>query len=106
MVRDAKKLWLNYYNSLSFKYDILSILPTDFYFLYTGLFCDFNIPCSIIIRLNRLIKIYRLVECFDKIETRTNFPNVFRISKMISIILVVIHLNACLYFYMSYLIGK
>lgn len=91
LVRDSKKLWTNYYRSLSFKLDVISSLPTDFYFVYSGLYCDFQIPCSVIIRMNRLVKIYRLVECFDKIETRTNYPNAFRISKMIFIILVVIH---------------
>ncbi|RWS05200.1 cyclic nucleotide-gated cation channel alpha-3-like protein [Dinothrombium tinctorium] len=62
-------------------------------------------PCPVIVRLNRLFKCHRLLEFFDRTETRTNFPNAFRIAKLIFIILVVIHWNACLYFAMSYIIG-
>lgn len=88
------------------KLDILSLLPTDLFYVATGLDCtDEMIPCPVILRLNRLFKIYRQAEFFDRTETRTNFPNVFRVSKLIFIILVVIHWNGCLYFAVSYMIG-
>ena len=47
----------------------------------------------------------RVAEFFDKTETRTNFPNAFRILKVILTILVLIHWNACLFFWISYGIG-
>ena len=46
-----------------------------------------------------------MVEFFDKTETRTNFPNTFRITKVVMYILVLIHWNACLFFAISFYIG-
>ena len=105
-MRNSNRLLRNYLRRFSFKLDLFSILPTDIYLIRKGLHCDFQaIPCSVIVRLNRLLRIHRMIACFDRIETRTNFPNAFRIGKLIFIILVVIHWNGCFYFYMSYLIG-
>lgn len=47
----------------------------------------------------------RLWEWFERTETDTNYPNVFRICKVVLAILVLIHWNACLYFAISYAIG-
>ncbi|MPC35994.1 Cyclic nucleotide-gated cation channel subunit A [Portunus trituberculatus] len=44
-------------------------------------------------------------EFFNKTETRTNFPNAFRICKVVLYILIIIHWNACFYFAISYGIG-
>lgn len=46
-----------------------------------------------------------MLEFFDKTETRTNFPNAFRITKVVLYILVLIHWNACLFFALSFFIG-
>ena len=97
-------------------------------------------PCLVIIRLNRLLRwnfqfhfysssiryfrIDRMFEFFDKTESRTTFPNAFRlwqkiniifeiqpqniyfrITKVIIYIVIIIHWNACLYFSISYAIG-
>ncbi|KFM78970.1 Cyclic nucleotide-gated channel cone photoreceptor subunit alpha, partial [Stegodyphus mimosarum] len=67
--------------------------------------CYLHVPCVIIFRLNRLLRFHRLLEFFDRTETRTNFPYAFRIAKLIFYILVIIHWNACLYFAVSYAIG-
>lgn len=107
LVRDSNKLLLNYITSTTLKLDIISLIPTDLFYIVTGINCkDGQIPCPVIVRLNRLFKIHRLLECIDRTETRTNFPNAFRIFKLIFIILVVIHWNACFYFAMSSYIGK
>ena len=65
-----------------------------------------------------------MFEFFDKTETRTTFPNAFRfrsiiqiynffiphiwyrITKVIIYIVIIIHWNACVYFSISYAIGK
>ena len=44
-------------------------------------------------------------EFFEKTETLTNYPNMFRICKIVFYILVIIHWNACLYFAISFAIG-
>ena len=105
MVKDSKLLRAAYRKSNWFKKDLLSILPTDFfYFLFPGE-CYYQIPCNVIVRLNRIAKIERMFQFFDKTETTTSIPNAFRILKIVFYILVLIHWNACLYFTVSFYIG-
>ena len=82
----------------SYILDFLSIFPTDFaYFLFSSS-CYEQIPCPVIVRLNRILRIYRMMDFFNKTETRTSSPNAFRISKIIFYLLILIHWDACLYF--------
>lgn len=107
LVKDVRRLNDAYFNSFRFRLDLLSILPTDLYFFFGGLHCTPSIgyPCSVIVRLNRLLRFYRISDCFDRTETRTSFPYIFRIGKLIFYILILIHWNACIYFAISYFIG-
>ncbi|XP_043247661.1 cyclic nucleotide-gated cation channel alpha-3-like [Amphibalanus amphitrite] len=105
VVRDARKLRLNYVRSVHFILDIISVLPTDLLYLYLGTECYYYVPCPCIVRINRVLRYPRMSEYFDRTETRTIFPNAFRISKVVLYILVLIHWNACLYFALSYAIG-
>ena len=52
------------------------------------------------------IRIDRMFEFFDKTESRTTFPNAFRITKVIIQTMIIIHWNACVYFSISYAIGQ
>ncbi|XP_076347870.1 cyclic nucleotide-gated channel alpha-3-like [Tachypleus tridentatus] len=105
LVRDAKRLFSNYMRSTYFKLDVFSLLPTDIMYCVLGVSCEERVPCSVIVRLNRLLRWHRMLEFFDRTETRTNFPYAFRITKLIFYILVIIHWNACIYFSVSYCIG-
>ncbi|KAG1714730.1 Cyclic nucleotide-gated channel cone photoreceptor subunit alpha [Nymphon striatum] len=105
MVTDAKKLRKNYFKSFQFKLDVISILPTDLLYFATGTTCHIQVPCPVVVRMNRLTKFPRMLNFFNRTETRTNFPNVFRILKVVLYILIIIHWNACFYFAMSYSIG-
>ncbi|XP_039728430.1 cyclic nucleotide-gated channel alpha-3 [Pteropus medius] len=98
MVRDGKRLWQHYTKTLYFKLDVLALVPTDLAYLKLGV----NYPE---LRFNRLLKLTRLFEFFDRTETRTNYPNVFRIGNLVLYILVIIHWNACIYFAISKFIG-
>ncbi|XP_058134115.1 cyclic nucleotide-gated channel alpha-3 [Dasypus novemcinctus] len=98
LVRDAARLWTHYRQTCHFKLDVLALLPTDLAYLQLGL----NYPE---LRFNRLLKLARLFEFFDRTETRTSYPNVFRIGNLVLYILVIIHWNACLYFAVSKAIG-
>nr|CAH8848918.1 unnamed protein product [Trichobilharzia regenti] len=93
LVRDKEKLKHAYFKRNEFIIDIIAILPTDlFYFIpQLGHYAAW-------LRFNRLLKIYRSFEFVDRTETRTNRPNLFRISMLTTYILVLIHLNACIYF--------
>lgn len=97
-MKDTKKLMVNYRKKAQFKYDIISMLPTDIFMIKVG----YNNPE---LRFNRLFKMARLFEFFDRTETRTNYPNIFRISNLVLYILVIIHWNACIFFAISKTIG-
>ncbi|XP_009321914.1 PREDICTED: cyclic nucleotide-gated cation channel alpha-3 [Pygoscelis adeliae] len=98
LVQDEKKLQEHYTKTFQFKLDVLSLLPTDLAYLKLGL----NYPE---LRFNRLLRISRLFEFFDRTETRTNYPNMFRIGNLVLYILIIIHWNACIYFAISKVIG-
>uniref|UniRef100_A0A8C5LSB6 Cyclic nucleotide gated channel subunit alpha 3 n=1 Tax=Leptobrachium leishanense TaxID=445787 RepID=A0A8C5LSB6_9ANUR len=98
LVKDAKKLKEHYSKTLQFKLDILSLLPTDLAYIKVGL----NYPE---LRFNRLLRFARMFEFFDRTETRTNYPNFFRIGNLVLYILIIIHWNACIYFAISKAIG-
>lgn len=46
-----------------------------------------------------------MLEFFQRTETRTNYPNVLRISNLVMYIVIIIHWNACLYYSFSKAIG-
>ncbi|KAM4547808.1 cyclic nucleotide-gated channel alpha-3 isoform 4-T4 [Odontesthes bonariensis] len=98
LVKDSKKLRDKYRTTSQFKYDMISMIPTDLLFLQYG----YNNPEF---RFNRLCKISRLFEFFERTETRTSFPNMFRISNLVLYILIIIHWNACVFFAISKTIG-
>ncbi|XP_007501130.1 cyclic nucleotide-gated cation channel alpha-3 isoform X2 [Monodelphis domestica] len=98
MVKDTEKLKKHYMKMIQFKLDVLSLVPTDLAYLKMGL----NYPE---LRFNRLLKFARLFEFFDRTETRTNYPNMFRIGNLVLYILIIIHWNACIYFAISKVIG-
>ncbi|XP_065110998.1 cyclic nucleotide-gated channel alpha-3 [Paramisgurnus dabryanus] len=98
LVKDSKKLWEQYKKAPQFKSDVISMIPTDLIMLKVG----YNNPE---LRFNRLFKMARLFEYFDRTETRTNFPNIFRIGNLVLYILIIIHWNGCIFFAISKTIG-
>eukprot|EP00064_Thunnus_orientalis_P015511 superscaffoldBa00002884_g15565 len=98
LVRDEKVLKEKYMKTQQFKMDVISIFPTDIIFFAIGI----DNPEW---RFNRLFKLARLFEFFDRTETRTNFPNIFRIGNLVLYIIIIIHWNACLYFAISKVLG-
>ncbi|XP_039600620.1 cyclic nucleotide-gated cation channel alpha-3 [Polypterus senegalus] len=98
LVKDSKKLREYYMKTLQFKFDVLSMVPTDIASIKVGN----NYPE---LRFNRLLRFARMFEFFDRTETRTNYPNIFRIGNLVLYILIIIHWNACIYFAISKSIG-
>lgn len=98
LVKDSKKLWEFYKKTPQFRYDMIAMIPTDILMVQVG----FNNPE---LRFNRLFKLSRLFEFFDRTETRTNFPNIFRIGNLVLYILIIIHWNACIFFAISKTLG-
>lgn len=106
LVRDAAKLRKHYFSTKGWRLDLLSMLPTDIaYMWWPPSSCNAKVPCPVIVRINRLLRLPRLLEWFDRTETATGYPNAFRICKVVLAILVLIHWNACLYFAISYALG-
>ena len=100
LVRCPRRLGLRYMRTASFKLDIISILPTDLFYLvsYQG-------TSSVYVRFNRFFKMMRMREFFDRTVTVTSYPNVVRVINLILDILIIIHWNACIYFQVSSWIG-
>lgn len=106
MVKDTKLLRRNYFkSSANYIVDILSIFPTDFAYFAFSSKCHEQIPCPVVVRLNRILRFDRMVEFFDKTETRTSYPNAFRIFKIILNLLILIHWDSCFYFVVSFYVG-
>lgn len=97
MVRDVKRLSVRYLKTVKFSMDIVSVLPLDFGYIWYGF--------KAILRLNRIIKFWRLREFFHMAETHTNFPNLIRVSNLVLYIIIIIHWNACFYYGISEQIG-
>uniref|UniRef100_A0A3Q3DS93 Cyclic nucleotide gated channel subunit alpha 4 n=1 Tax=Hippocampus comes TaxID=109280 RepID=A0A3Q3DS93_HIPCM len=98
LIRDLGRLKTRYLRSGRFFRDLASLLPTDLFYLVFGI-------QAATVRINRLLRTPRLIEALDRMETRTSYPNTFRITKLMIYIFVLIHWNACLYFTLSDYIG-
>ncbi|XP_023286606.1 cyclic nucleotide-gated cation channel alpha-4, partial [Seriola lalandi dorsalis] len=98
LIKDLAQLKNRYLHSKHFLRDLASLMPTDFLYFAFGI----QTP---MVRINRLLRLPRLSEALDRMETRTSYPNTFRISKLMIYIFVLIHWNACLYFALSSYIG-
>ncbi|XP_078100506.1 cyclic nucleotide-gated channel rod photoreceptor subunit alpha [Sander vitreus] len=98
LVKDEQKLRERYMVSFQFKLDLISMIPTDLLYFVFG----FKYPE---IRLNKLFRFNRMLEFFQRTETRTNYPNALRISNLVMYIVIIIHWNACLYYSFSKAIG-
>lgn len=94
-----RRLRETYIHTLQSKLDICSILPTDLLYLLVGM------SYTPLLRFNRLLRLSRLFELFERTETRTSYPNTFRICKLVLYILVIIHWNACVYYSFSKVLG-
>lgn len=98
LVKDLTLLKKRYLRSKLFLGDLVSLLPTDFLYFVFG-------TQTALVRINRLLRVTRLNEALDRMETRTSYPNTFRITKLMVYIFVLIHWNACFYFALSSYIG-
>lgn len=98
LVKDSKKLRLNYISKLAFKIDCLSIVPLDLFYFACGL-------NKVILRLPRLLRLHRLLELRSTTETHSRFPNFLRLCFLVAMVLLIFHWNACFYFLLSKWIG-
>lgn len=97
---DSRKMALHYLKSWAFRVDIVSLVPLDWLYIIPAIGVT-----STAVRLNRVLRIPRIVMFFNRVESRSNWPNVIRISTIMLYISLIIHWNACFYFLISMSIG-
>ncbi|VDD92346.1 unnamed protein product [Enterobius vermicularis] len=97
LVRDLQRIRKVYLKSRQFRVDLLSILPIDLLIR--------PIRACPYIRFTRLVRYPRFTDFIDRTETRTTFPNAFRVCCVVFYIVVIIHWNGCIYFCISEWIG-
>lgn len=85
-------------NKLDFKLDVLSILPYDILYFAVG-------SNQTIIRIPRVLRIYRVLQLFHKCERKTRYPNLLRSCVVVLAFSLIFHWNACFYFTISESIG-
>ncbi|CAB3219872.1 unnamed protein product [Arctia plantaginis] len=93
MVYDSKKLAKHYLSSRPFLLDIASLTPLDLLQLKIG--------TNPIIRFPRFLKVYRAVSCYYIVESRTVYPNFWRVINLIHILLILAHWFGCFYYLLS-----
>ncbi|KAI6188457.1 hypothetical protein M3Y98_00357000 [Aphelenchoides besseyi] len=98
LVRDVKRIKQLYYQSRQFRLDVLSVFPVDY-------LCLFLYRKAALFRFNRLLRRERLIKFMEHTETRSSYPNAFRVGSVVWYIAVIIHWNACFYFLISETIG-
>ncbi|XP_037915393.1 uncharacterized protein LOC119654235 isoform X4 [Hermetia illucens] len=93
MVYDDKKLAFHYIRSKSFLLDLASLLPLDLLQLKLG-----QQP---LLRFPRFFKVYRIIKFYYIVESRTVWPNLWRVVNLIHILLILAHWFGCFYFLLS-----
>ncbi|PIC37309.1 hypothetical protein B9Z55_015981 [Caenorhabditis nigoni] len=92
-VRDTSKMLKNYKKSARAVYDVLCLFPLDFaLFIWSQ---------ASIIRIFRMIKIYRLYEFIILTQRRTDWPHFMKILFLTTACGILFHWNACVYFLFS-----
>ncbi|GLG99236.1 Cyclic nucleotide-gated cation channel subunit A [Gryllus bimaculatus] len=93
MVYDSKKLAGHYLRSNAFLLDLAALLPLDLLQLNFG-----PLP---ILRFPRFLKLYRVYDYYYMVESRTVYPNLWRVVNLIHILLILAHWFGCFYYLLS-----
>ncbi|NXK94143.1 CNGA4 protein, partial [Formicarius rufipectus] len=102
LVLDISRTRQRYLCSWAFPWDVAAVLPTELLCLLPGVSGVLEVPMA---RANRCLRLPRLFEAFDRCETRTGWPNAFRVAKLTMYLVLGIHWHGCLYFALSARIG-
>uniref|UniRef100_T1GXI5 Ion transport domain-containing protein n=1 Tax=Megaselia scalaris TaxID=36166 RepID=T1GXI5_MEGSC len=92
-VYDDKKLAFHYMRSRAFFLDIAALLPLDLLQLRLG--------SQPLLRFPRFLKVYRSVRFYYIVESRTVWPNLWRVVNLIHILLILAHWFGCFYYLLS-----
>ncbi|XP_070491936.1 uncharacterized protein Cngl isoform X7 [Chironomus tepperi] len=93
MVYDSKKLASHYLRSKKFLFDLMSLIPLDI--------LQFRFGPNPLLRFPRFLKVYRVVKYYYIVESRTVWPNLWRVVNLIHILLILAHWFGCFYYLLS-----
>ncbi|XP_053672058.1 uncharacterized protein LOC128722228 [Anopheles nili] len=93
MVYDSKKLAGHYLRSRAFLLDLAALVPLDI--------LQFRLGSQPMLRFPRFFKVYRAVKYYYIVESRTVWPNLWRVVNLIHILLILAHWFGCFYFLLS-----
>ncbi|KAH3888679.1 hypothetical protein DPMN_012719 [Dreissena polymorpha] len=93
IVCDSKKLCKKYINNKCFIIDIISLVPLDLLQFYIGI--------QPMLRFPRFLKVYRSVQFMHMYESRTGYPNLFRVANLSHILFLGLHWLAAFYYLIS-----
>ncbi|XP_043192463.1 potassium voltage-gated channel subfamily H member 2-like [Amphibalanus amphitrite] len=93
MVYDSHKLARHYVLSRPFALDLVSVVPLDLLQLTVGV-------CPML-RCPRFVKVYRTRCYYYMVESRTVFPNVWRVAMLVHVLLLLAHWFGCFYYLLS-----
>ncbi|KAK4878027.1 hypothetical protein RN001_010533 [Aquatica leii] len=93
MVYNYKKLAGHYLKSRAFLLDLAALTPLDILQVQIGI--------HPILRFPRFLKVYRSVKFYYIVESRTVWPNLWRVINLIHILLILAHWFGCFYYLLS-----
>lgn len=93
IVYDSMKLARHYVHSVSFRLDLLSLVPLDLVQVYIGI--------HPLLRFPRFLKSYRVYRFAYMVETMTVYPNMWRVANLTHILFLGSHWFAAFYFLIS-----
>ncbi|XP_049942660.1 uncharacterized protein LOC126419513 [Schistocerca serialis cubense] len=93
MVYDSKKLAGHYLRSRAFLLDLSALLPLDL--------LQINLGTNPILRFPRFLKVYRVYDYYYMVESRTVYPNLWRVVNLIHILMILAHWFGCFYYLLS-----
>ncbi|XP_068594985.1 cyclic nucleotide-gated channel beta-3-like [Brachionichthys hirsutus] len=93
IVCDKKDMRQNYMKTKRFKFDVVSLVPLEFFYFKTGI--------NPLLRLPRLLKINSFFEFNERLEAILTKAYVYRVIRTTTYLLYCLHCNACLYYWGS-----
>ncbi|XP_046566899.1 cyclic nucleotide-gated channel rod photoreceptor subunit alpha-like isoform X3 [Haliotis rubra] len=93
MVYDSKKLARRYLKSRTIYFDTLCLIPTDLIQFYIGI--------HPMIRFPRFLKVYRTFRFIHMLESKSAYPNFFRVANLSHMLFLGAHWFAAFYYLIS-----
>ncbi|XP_070798251.1 cyclic nucleotide-gated channel beta-3 [Pituophis catenifer annectens] len=93
IITDKVEIKKSYRNSLKFRLDLFSVIPFDVLYVIFGI--------NTIFRVNRILKHLTFFEFNDKLEAIMDKAYIYRVIRTIGYLLFILHINACLYYWVS-----